>query len=47
MQWEGGSSIPSVGGDICIFMENSMDKGVWQPTVHGVAELGTTVHTHT
>ena len=31
-------------------MGNSMDRGAWQATVHGIAELGTTEvteHTHT
>ena len=31
--------------DSCL--ENSMDRGAWQATVHGVAELDTTEHTHT
>ena len=30
--------------DSCL--ENSMDRGAWQATVHGVAELDTTEHTH-
>ena len=28
-------------------LENPMGKGAWQSTVHGVAELGMTEHTHT
>ena len=31
--------------DSCL--EKSMDRGAWQATVHGVAELDTTEHTHT
>ena len=27
-------------------LENSKDRGVWRATVHGVAELDTTEHTH-
>ena len=28
-------------------LENSMGRGVWWPTVHGVAESDTAEHTHT
>ena len=28
-------------------LENSMDRGAWWATVHGVSELGTTEHTYT
>ena len=28
-------------------LENSADRGVWRPTVHGIAELGVTAHAHT
>ena len=27
-------------------LENSIDRGAWQPAVHGVAELDMTEHTH-
>ena len=27
-------------------LENSMDRGIWQATVHGVTESDTTEHTH-
>ena len=27
-------------------LENTMDRGVWQATVHGVTELDTTEHLH-
>ena len=27
-------------------LENPMDRGAWQNTVHGVTELDTTEHTH-
>ena len=29
------------------WLENSMDRGAWRPTVHGVAELDTTEHLST
>jgi len=28
-------------------LENSMDRGAWWATAHGVTESGTTEHTHT
>ena len=28
------------------YLENPMDRGAWQATVHGVPELGMTRHTH-
>ena len=28
------------------FLENSMDRGAWQTTVHGVAESDVTEHKH-
>ena len=34
-------SIPGLGNDYplqCICLENSMDRGAWQATVHGVAK---------
>ena len=46
----GSGRSPGVGNGSplqCSFLENSMDRGAWWTTVHGVAKSGTLLSTHT
>ena len=50
MQAPSLSRSPGVGNDNpfqCSCLGNSMDRGAWWATVHGVTELDTTEHTQT
>ena len=47
MRWEAPLETEMATHSSISCLENSMDRGVWRPTVHGVAELDTIEHTHT